>query len=191
MSLARNPAQPPFPDLSGDAESAGDTASAADTESAAAAALRAALRFIAFRPRSVAEVRKRLSPAFAPAVVDHTVERCRRYGYLDDADFAGRWTASRLRRNPRGAALLRRELRQKGIDEDLIATSLAEVDDQDNAYRAGCRRAELWLNGAAMGYPLFRRRMFAYLQRRGFSASVCGPAIGQLWQDFAPAGPDD
>lgn len=185
MSLARNPAQSPFPDLSGDAEYAGDTEAAGD------AALRAALRFIAFRPRSVAEVRKRLSTAFAPAVVDHTVERCLRYGYLDDSDFAGRWTESRLRRNPRGTALLRRELRQKGINEDLIATSLSEVDDQDNAYRAGCRRAELWLNGDAMGYPLFRRRMFAYLQRRGFSASVCGQAIGQLWQDFAPTGPDD
>lgn len=174
MSLARNPARSGFADTAGDAESAGD------------AALRAALRFIAYRPRSVAEVRKRLSPAFAPAIVDHTVDLCRRCGYLDDADFAGHWTASRLRRNPRGTALLRRELRQKGIAEELIDTSLADVDDPDNAYRAGCRRAELWLSGDAMAYPLFRRRMFAYLQRRGFSGSVCAQTTALLWQDFAP-----
>ena len=184
MSQARNPAQSPFPDASADTESASDAESAGD------AALRAALRFIAYRPRSVAEVSKRLSPAFAPAVVDHTIDLCRRCGYLDDADFAGRWTESRLRRKPRGTALLRRELRQKGIAEDLIAHSLAEVDDQDNAYRAGCRRAELWLHRDAMAYPLFRRRMFAYLQRRGFSGSVCAQTTGQLWQDFAPANAD-
>ena len=161
-----------------------------DAESAGAAALRVALRFIAFRPRSVGEVRKRLAPGFAPEVVEHTVAQCVRYGYLDDADFAGRWTESRLRRRPRGTALLRRELRQKGIDEDLIDSNLADVDDLDNAYRAGCRRAELWLRGKGMGYDLFRRRMFAYLQRRGFAGGVCAQTVGRLWQDLGPAAAD-
>lgn len=161
-----------------------------DAESAGAAALRVALRFIAFRPRSVAEVSKRLAPAFAPEVVEHTVAQCVRYGYLDDADFAGRWTESRIRRRPRGTALLRRELRQKGIAEELIDCNLAEVDDLGNAYRAGCRRAEIWLTGKGMGYELFRRRMFAYLQRRGFAGGVCAQTTGQLWRDFGPAATD-
>ena len=116
-------------------------------------ALQVAYRFVGFRPRSVGEVRHRLSKDFAADVVDRVVSTFIRYGYLDDAEFARQWRESRERRNPRGATLLRRELRDKGIAEGLIEATLDDVDEAENAYRAGKRRAETMVRVGGIGLP--------------------------------------
>ena len=149
-------------------------------------ALQVAYRFVGFRPRSVGEVRRRLSKDFAANVVDRVVSIFIGYGYLDDAEFARQWRASRERRNPRGATLLRRELRDKGIADGLIDATLDDVDDAENAYRAGRKRAERWLgSGEGLAYHVFRRKMWDYLQRRGFGGGVAHQTVTRLWVEFS------
>ncbi len=148
-------------------------------------ALQVAYRFVGFRPRSVGEVRRRLSKDFAADLVDRVVSTFIRYGYLDDAEFARQWRASRERRNPHGFALLRRELRDKGVAGALIDATLDDVDDAENAYRAGRRRAERWLGSDGLAYHVFRRRMWDYLQRRGFGGGVAHQTVARLWGEFS------
>ena len=148
-------------------------------------ALQVAYRFVGFRPRSVGEVRHRLSKDFAADVVDRVVSTFIRYGYLDDAEFARQWRESRERRNPRGATLMKRELRDKGIAEGLIEATLDDVDEAENAYRAGKRRAERWLGSEGLAYHVFRRRMWDYLQRRGFGGGVVHQTVTRLWGEFS------
>ena len=148
-------------------------------------ALQVAYRFVGFRPRSVGEVRRRLSKDFTADLVDRVVSMFIRYGYLDDAEFARQWRASRERRNPRGATLLRRELRDKGIADGLIDATLDDVDDAENAYRAGRKRAERWLGSEGLAYHVFRRRMWDYLQRRGFGGGVAHQTVARLWAEFS------
>jgi regulatory protein len=87
--------------------------------------LEAAARFLEARPRSVAEVRRRLGRAgYRAELVEGAIARLTELGMLDDAEFARLWVESRDRAHPRGEHALIIELRQKGIDAPTIAATL-------------------------------------------------------------------
>lgn len=151
-----------------------------------ARAMQVALRYLSFRPRSVAEVRRRVGRDFPQPAVEQTLTSLQRYGYLDDAEFAVRWRDSRERRRPKGAFLLRRELRAKGIAEAVIDEALADMDEDGNAYRAGQRQAQRWLDGPPLPYADFRRKMGDYLRRRGFPGAIAHRTATRFWQERNP-----
>ncbi len=87
----------------------------------------AAAAFLAVRPRSVAETRRRLRTLGYPeALVAQVVDRLVAIGYLDDPAFARAWVESRDRARPRGSLALRQELAQKGVARDVVDDILAE-----------------------------------------------------------------
>ena len=85
-----------------------------------------------------------------------------------DADFARRWVANRGELAPRGTRLLRRELRQKGVDTELADQTLAEadLDDYETALALGAHRLERM---RGLDSETQRRRLAGFLERRGFS----------------------
>ncbi len=88
--------------------------------------MEAAATFLAVRPRSVQETRRRLTQlGYRAEMVDGVIERLLTMQYLDDATFARAWVESRDRSRPRGESALRRELIMKGIERDTIAAVLA------------------------------------------------------------------
>ena len=98
--------------------------------------LAAAARFLEVRPRSVAEVRRRLrSAGYAAALVEGAVERLVELGFLDDAAFARAWVESRDRARPRGERALRVELRQKGVGREETDEALGERRDEAGRWR--------------------------------------------------------
>jgi len=107
-----------------------------------AVVLEAAARFLEARPRSVAEVRRRLGQAgYRPELIDGAITRLTELGVLDDELFARQWVESRDRAHPRGEHALIVELRQKGIDATTIATILK--DRRELAVRWEDRSAEV------------------------------------------------
>jgi regulatory protein len=155
--------------------------------------LDAAARYLEPRPRSVREVRRRLTTAgYRPELVDAAIERLLELGYLDDEAFASAWVESRDRAHPRGELALRRELRQKGIEAALIErvleerreTSHAELDvDAAAAERLLERNARAL---ARVADPRRRRqRAYALLARNGFDPSTAADAARRLVSDEA------
>lgn len=152
-------------------------------------ALDAALRLLAYRPRSEHEIRTRLlRRGLPPDVVSGALERLRGYGYVDDAAFAQFWVESRSAGSPRGQRLLRRELRGKGIDVDTATDATATVSEEDAARQAALKKARS-LRG--LEYQQFRNRLAGYLQRRGFGYDVIKPVVNELWQQQGAAVPED
>ena len=147
-------------------------------------ALQVALRYVSFRQRSVGEVRRRVGRDFSQPVVEQVLASLKRYGYLDDAEFARRWRDSRQKRKPRGTFALRRELRAKWVADDIIDDTLAGLDEVAGAYRAGERPAQRWLQKGEMSYLEFRRKMWDYLRRRGFGTGVTSQTVGRLWAEY-------
>jgi regulatory protein len=94
-------------------------------------------RLIEQRDRSVAELRRRLTDSLDegddPALVEAVIDRCLRAGMLDDARFAHEWVRQRAANQRRSVAVLRRELREKGVAAPVIEEALEQVseDDQD------------------------------------------------------------
>ena len=107
-----------------------------------AVVLEAAAAFLAIRPRSVDETRRRLRHLKYPVgPVDVVIDRLLEFGYLDDAAFARSWVESRDRARPRGESALRRELMLKGIDREVIDEVLAERADRSDPGAADARAA--------------------------------------------------
>jgi len=150
----------------------------------------AALRFLGARPRSEREIRDRLARhEFDVTVVDRVIERLRRIHLVDDAAFAAYWVEQRATHRPRGARLLKQELRQKGVTQEVLAEALPSDDDEEGAYRAAQRKAT---SLRAHDERTFKQRLGAFLQRRGYGYETVRPVVGRLWRETSgEAGSDE
>lgn len=150
-------------------------------EDAQETARECALRFLAPRPRSVAEVRQHLAKKkFAAEVIDHVLARLQEVGLLDDAAFARNWVENREQFRPRAARALRVELKRKGLGTVEIASAMANVDERESAYRAAQTRAYRWRH---LAHREFLEKMIAFLMRRGFDYAVAKAAATRAWQE--------
>ncbi|MDQ3880970.1 MAG: recombination regulator RecX, partial [Chloroflexota bacterium] len=94
-------------------------------------ALAIAERFLAPRPRTRAELVRRLRRANAPdGVIKAALDRLEQLGYVDDAAFARYWIEQRDAHAPRGRPLLTAELRRLGVTAEVIDQALATRDDE-------------------------------------------------------------
>ncbi len=143
-------------------------------------AYEAALRLLAYRPRSEEEMAQRLARrGLPPPVVRETMERLRERGLLDDAAFARFWVENRERHSPRSRRLLWQELSAKGIRRDAAREATASVEEEEAALRAAEKRVPR-LHG--LDQSTFRRRLGDFLLRRGFSYQIVRATVERLWQ---------
>jgi len=138
------------------------------------------LRLIVYRPRSEAEVKERISRRFDSALAHQVVESLRQAALLDDSKFARRWAESRLDHNPRSASAIRREIAARGVEASVAADAVRDVDDEESAYRAASKHAGRL---SKVDLPTFRRRLWAYLSRRGYPSSVARSTIDRIWNE--------
>ncbi len=153
----------------------------------------AALSFLTVRPRSRAEVRRRLlqprrnRPAPPAEAVDRVLDRLAEKRLLDDREFAEYWVEQRERFSPRSSYALAQELRQRGVDR---ATADDAVDaDRDSQRALEAARQRLRALGNA-DYETFRAKLTAFLQRRGFSYGIARETVRALWEETRGARPD-
>ena len=143
--------------------------------------LDAAYRYLGYRPRSEFEIRVCLErKGFDRRAIESTLSTLKAKGLVDDLAFARFWRESRESSSPRSRAALRRELRQKGVDPDVVAEALDGVDEEAAAYRAALKKAARL---RALDYNEFCTRLSAVLRRRGFNYEVTEHTVNRLWQE--------
>jgi len=143
--------------------------------------LNAALLYLSYRPRSEAELRQRLHRrGFDGDNVEAALTKLREQGLVDDLAFAQFWKDNREAFRPRSRWLTKLELRQKGVADNIIDQVVANVDEEDSAYRAAVSRAR---SLPRSDYQNFRRRLGQYLKRRGFSYQVITQTVERVWQE--------
>jgi regulatory protein len=143
-------------------------------------AFQTGLRILGYRPRTRKEVVDRLERRFSSDAAQQAVERLEQSGYLDDADFARSWRRSREADRPRSASLIRRELEQRGVSREVAEEAVADLDEDDSAYRAGLRRLSSLRD---LDWSTFRRRLGDYLRRRGFPITLTYRIVERLWTE--------
>jgi len=126
----------------------------------------AALRFLARRDRTEAQVRAYLSRTGASsgrirALIKQFVKR----GYLNDERYALRWASARLARRPMGRERLEAELIGQGLDRDTTERALEQVyggrSERDLARALLNQSSDLrTLRGRSRGANLLRRHGF-------------------------------
>lgn len=140
-----------------------------------------ALNYLSYRPRSETEVRRNLLRHETPeAQIERIVVRLKEAGLLNDQAFAQTWVENRNEMRPRSRRMLAHELRQRGLDAQAIDESLSEVDDDALAYQAASAHARKLRD---LEWADFRKKMYAFLARRGFSYEASSPAVAQVWAE--------
>jgi regulatory protein len=152
-----------------------------------------ALRLLAHRPRSRAEIRQRLErTGLAGDVVERTLVWLDDRRYLDDAAFAEAFVRDRLRLRPRGRLVLVRELRARGVDEataEAVTAAVLAAERVDetalavDAARAWARRSTTTLARARRAPDDRRRaarRLRDHLARRGFPPDAVRAAMAAV-----------
>ena len=147
------------------------------------AAKNAALRFLTYRARSEAEVRRRLAKKYSLETIDRVIDNLHQQKFLDDDAFAQQWRNNREQHRPRAQRLVQQELQQKGVSSEVIQSSLDGFDDGANAHQAGARLAR---RKSIRSGPEeeFRRRISSHLLSRGFSYGLVRTTVEQLWQEL-------
>lgn len=134
-------------------------------------------RLLAARPRTEAELRRRLGAAGHPEPdVDRAIERLKELGVVDDDAFARQWIAERSTRGDRGEAMLVHELTSKGVDRS-VAEELVDAAGLDEETRARALAARSVRKVARLPLPTQASRLQGLLLRRGFSQEVTEAAV--------------
>lgn len=141
-----------------------------------------ALRLLSHRMRSRQEVGDRLARrGWDSDVIADVLSRLERVGLIDDERFARLWVDERMRLRPRGLALLRQELRRKGISEETIdRTVSAYRSESDELARARDLLIRRQGRYAGLDPQTARRRMAGLLARRGFDSETVYTAVRQV-----------
>lgn len=144
----------------------------------------AAYRFLAYRPRSRAEVEGRLTEkGFSDSVIQAVLSDLDSLGYLNDHKFARQWAASRIRLRGFGRRRIEQELKDKGINRDILHEALGDVFDGSSETDLARREAEKKLKSLTRFDPEVRlRRLAGFLQRKGFSSDIIRTILREVRQ---------
>lgn len=143
-----------------------------------------ALNMLAFRARSAAELRRQLLRKGEPAAdVEAAIARLLEQRLLNDEDFARQFT--RLKLSGGGASRLRiiQELGRKGIGRPLAEEAIDAVRDDDgldaseSIHRVATKK---WRTLAKLDDGTARRRLYAFLARRGFNPEEIRGAMSAI-----------
>ncbi len=145
---------------------------ALDPEKTRERTLQRAVKLLAAKPRSVAELRERLLEKewTNEEAVEAALVKLAEYGYLDDERFAFGFASSRVRQKPIGRQRLARDLQTKQVSRETAEEALnlvyAETPEEELIARAIEKRTRL------RGRPSTRaevKSLFDHLLRLGFS----------------------
>jgi len=135
-----------------------------------ARAFQRAVKLLAAKPRSIAELRERLAErCSSKTVIETVIARLREYGYLDDERYALGYASSKVRQQPIGRRRLELSLQRKKVDRAVADEALdqvyAETPEEGLLDRALEKRIRL------RGRPKTRaeaKSLFDHLLRQGF-----------------------
>lgn len=121
---------------------------------------------------------------FSPPVIRQVLNELRDYNYVNDLEFARLWIKTRLRLKPKGERLLRLELIKRGITKDTANQALAEVLKDYSQEALALNLAKRRIERLKLETSLkTRRKIFSFLQRRGFSSAIIFRALKQIFKN--------
>ncbi len=152
----------PNPEIAGDTEP--------DPHSVAKAIV---MRQLALAPRSRGQLEAKLAqrgcdPVVAAAVLDRLTEA----GLIDDEAFAEQLVQSRQRTKGLSGAALRKELRDKGVDDELARQAVGGLDDESERARAEALVSKRLRTLGGLEPQVQARRLAGMLARKGYPSAI-------------------
>ena len=133
-----------------------------------------ALRLLSLRAYSVRDLYRRIVALYPKEIAEAIVDEMLDLGYLNDLEYADRWTAELYHSKGYGIRRIRQELTAKGIGPDLIEEVTEWIDRQEEPHRA-CTVIQKKIGPIANDKT--RRRAAALLERYGYSTASIHMAL--------------
>jgi regulatory protein len=150
-----------------------------------------ALNLLTFRARSTRELQRRLVQKGVTAErADRVITKLREVGLIDDADFARQLTRSKM---SAGASQRRvhQELFKRGVPREVADEAVEQVVEEEGLSDAESIERiarKKWRTLDRLDEPTRRRRLFAFLARRGFDSDDVSRVVRQLAGEATNAG---
>jgi regulatory protein len=147
-----------------------------------------AVKLLAAKPRSVAELRERLlrGKTTNVEVVETVIARLREYGYLNDERFAFSYASYKVKQRPLGRRRLERDLKFKKVDSGVADQALelvfTETPEEELIEQAIAKRLRI------RGKPKNRleaKSLFDHLLRQGFQFDLVSERVRALATNYA------
>jgi regulatory protein len=143
-----------------------------------------ALNLLSARPYSTSALyRKLIQKKYEAADADDAIRRLVDNGLLNDAKYAEQYARSKIMSTGSSKRRLQQDLYRKGIKGDLATTAIANVLEQEEIDPAVVIERVAKKKLAQLGdlEPLvLRRRLFAFLARRGYDLDEIKAVVGRL-----------
>jgi regulatory protein len=149
------------------------------------------LRALTGAPKTRQQLADLLAQRGVPEDAAETVlDRFTEVGLIDDAAFARAWVSSRQAGRGLARRALSAELRAKGVEPEVAAEAVGEVDDDDE--RAAARRLVERRVGSMrrLDRATATRRLMGMLARKGYNGGLAAAVIREAL-DGADGAPDD
>ena len=142
------------------------------------------LRLLARRPYSSAEITRYLRRHQTDGeIIQNVIDDLTEAKLIDDDAFAAFWVEQRETFRPRSRLALRQELSQKGVEREIVADALSEVDEIDAARRVAQKQAGRW-----RGLPEteWRTKLTRFLIRQGYPYDIVSEVVTETWLAIQP-----
>lgn len=147
-----------------------------------------ALNLLGFRSRSVAELRRKLLQKGEPAAqIEEVIARLLDQKLLDDADFARQFARTKLLGAGASRRRIAQELTRKGVPREIADHALDGLHESEGIDLDGAihRVAEKkWKSLAKLHDSTRRRRLYAFLARRGFDLDEIRSVMNGFGQEL-------
>ncbi|MCL4353865.1 RecX family transcriptional regulator [Patescibacteria group bacterium] len=137
------------------------------------------LHFLSFRPRSEKEIKDYLNKKkVEPSIVEKVINNLKEHRFINDIEFASWWIDQRTRVKPRAWKIIQYELKQKGINEEIIQNSkLRTQNDLESAKILVQKKSLRYMN---LPKQEAYQKLGRFLASKGFDWGVIKKALSNI-----------
>lgn len=147
-------------------------------------ALQKCFYWLGIRARSEKELEDKLrEKGFAPKIVKQTIARLKELGYINDEEFTRLFIETRKIGRPKGRFVIQRDLKQKGISEDIIKKSLEKFYSEKEEFEAalGLAKKKFQTYGRIPREKRYQK-LANFLANRGFGWSIIKGVLAEIFK---------
>jgi regulatory protein len=143
----------------------------------------AALIYLAKRMLTGKELKDKLkNKGFSGGICDEAVRYFTEIGYINDFDYALRYATDAIKIKHYGTLKIIRDLRQKGIDTDIINNCISSLGDENlQSLRLIAEKKSSMLD---LSDPKQKNKLVEYLMRRGYKFDEINTVLRERNDDF-------
>jgi regulatory protein len=139
-----------------------------------------ALKLLSYRERSKWEVKDRMrKKGYEDNLIEDVLRYLESHNFISDQRFAQVWEENRIKKGY-GRKRIYFELRQKGLEVDLIDELLERVYSKVNEVEIALKVVKEKNFLLKKDKPRTRKRIYGFLQRRGFSSEVINEVLTEI-----------